>query len=173
MFTKNLCGRYVIRAVSYDLVLKQGIQFLQQHRCAFALGHVDVDQARNLRGQAHVRGKKKDGNVWFGLTHFGGDFSAVHAGHGVVQDDGIHRLVVEDGEAGGAIVGGEHGVSGPLEDQFADLQTDDLIIDAEYDMSILRQIYTRSLPYCGENTTALTRLHSSQGCRGVSSAELK
>src|SRR6185312_27836 len=150
-----------------------GIQFLQKHRCAFPLGHVDVDQTGNLRRQTHIRGKKKDGDFGFGLAHFGGDFSAVHAGHGVVEDDGVDRLIVEDGETAGPVVRGKHSVARTLEDHLADLQADDFVIDAEYDMSVLRQISTWSLPYCGEDTTAEARFHSSQGCRRVSSAALK
>jgi hypothetical protein len=150
----TLPGICSIRAVSYDLVLKQGIQFLQKHWCAFSLGHVDVDQTGNLRRQTHVRGKKKDGDVRFGLAHFGGDFSAVHAGHGVVEDDGVDRFVVEDGKASGPVVRGKDGVARTLQDQLADLQADDFVIDAEYDMSVLRQMSTWSLPYCGEDITA-------------------
>ena len=93
----------------------------------------------------------------FDFAHFGGNFAAVHSRHGIVEHDGIDGFVVENGEAGGSIVGGEDGISGPLKDQFTDLQTDNFIIDAEYDMSILRQNNTRSLQYCGEDTTAPAR----------------
>ena len=56
------------------------------------------------------------------LAHSGGNFSAVHSGHGVVEDDGFDGVVVEDSEAGGTIERGEDFVAGALEDQLANLQ---------------------------------------------------
>jgi hypothetical protein len=103
---------------------------------AFALGHVDIDEGGDLGGEADVGGEEKYGDGGFAAAHVGGDVATVHAGHGVVEDDGVDGVGVEELEAGGAVGGGEDAVTGALEEDAADLEANLFVVDAEHEIAV-------------------------------------
>ena len=85
-------------------------------------------------GRAGVGGEHEDGDFGFDLAHAFGDLAAVHAGHGVVEDDGFDGLGGEEVEAGGAVECGEDAIAGSLEQHAAHVEADSFVIDAQDEM---------------------------------------
>ena len=80
--------------------------------------------------EADIGGEQENGHLGLGLTHFPGDFAAVHSGHGVVEDDGFDGLGGEEFQAGVAVGGGEDLVAGTFEQDLADPQANDFVVHA-------------------------------------------
>jgi hypothetical protein len=112
-------------------VVDQGAEGMEEGGSSGALDHVDVDQRVETFGEAEVSGEQKDGHVGLGRAHMDGDFGAAHAGHEVIEDDGVDGLAMEEAEAFGTVGGGEHLVSGVFEQRLAHSQTDDFVVDTE------------------------------------------
>jgi hypothetical protein len=117
------------------VVREQVAQLAEERRRAFSLGHIDIDQGADLIGETYVCREEKNRDVGLGLAHLSGDLSAMHAGHGVVEDDSLDWVFGEDLEAGLAVGRGEHLIAGAFEEDFAHTQADDLIVYAQYKMA--------------------------------------
>ncbi len=116
--------------------MQKAFQFLEEHGSSFPLGHIKIDQGGDFNGQADVGGEKKDRDAGFDLAHPEGDFAAVHAGHGIVQDDGFNRLALEEGQSGGAVESGQNAVACAFKEKLSDLKPDEFVIDTENKMGI-------------------------------------
>jgi len=114
---------------------EEASELVEESGCTFSLGHIDVDEPGNLARQAQIGGEQNDGDFGFAFAHEGGDLAAVHAGHGVVEDDGLDGVIFEDLETGGAILRGKNGVPGTLEEHFSDVESDFLVIYAKYEVA--------------------------------------
>lgn len=110
----------------------EAVETLEQGRWALALGHVHVDVAGDVCGEAEEGGEQEDGDGGFDDAHAGGDLAAVHAGHGVVENDDVDGLGGEDFEARGSAERSDDTIPGALEDDFANLESDDLVVDAQH-----------------------------------------
>src|SRR5579872_3693031 len=73
---------------------EQLVQLLQQGRGTFSLCHVDIYQTSNLGWKTNVCGEEQDRHLRLNRTHSRGDLSAVHAWHGVVEDDGVDGVLL-------------------------------------------------------------------------------
>ncbi len=112
---------------------------MQERGRAFALGHVDIHKVGHFCGKFYVSREQQDGNMWLARPHSSCDFPAMHSGHGVVEDDNVDFVAVEDRQTRKPIERREHGVPRTLENELAHLKTYDFIIDAKDDMTVVYQ----------------------------------
>jgi hypothetical protein len=61
----------------------------------------------------------------------------MHPRHGVIEDNGFDLLGGKDLQASGAIFGCEDAISGTLQQQLADLQTDEFVVHAKDEVRFL------------------------------------
>ena len=122
---------------------EQVAQIVEQGGRSLALGHVEVGQRGDPGGEIDVGGEQQDRNFGLDLAHLPGDLTTMHAGHGVVQDDGIDGMGGEEFQAGGAVGGDEHPVSGAFQKDLPDAETDGFVVHAEDQMrSVLHKCNT-------------------------------
>jgi hypothetical protein len=114
------------------LLREQAIELFEKRGCSFTLGHINVNQSGYFGGKADVGREKNNGDVRLESAHASGDLSAVHAGHGEVEDDGLDGVLLKEREAGLAVHGGEDFVAGALEKELAHVETDTFIVYTEH-----------------------------------------